>query len=201
MDKHCAVLDTDFLNLITNYRDGDPIDLFQRIMQGLDCSPVLHPYVAEHELNQNRIAMQLIDRGLVQVIPYESFLNRDDELETMMYRRNFEDLHNAITEDIESKYGSSEVKKLESNTNIFQRHAQMSFGEVHSLLMAAELQIPILYSNDHGAVIAARRFPPNRIEVLNAEKVATSLEGKTEVSSKERRYLRKYKDRIRAGRQ
>lgn len=174
------VLDTDFINLITKYRDGDAENLFCRIFHALDKIPVIHPYVAENELMHNKLAQKIISDGNLIRIPYTDFLPKSTPLE-ILYKNQFSDLYKIISGE-----------KLPNNINIFKRHAGMSFGEIHSILMATEIGIPLLFSNDKGAKLAADRYKSDCLIVQNAREVAELLQNYTVISSKERKYLKNY---------
>lgn len=83
---------------------------------------------------------------------------------------------------------------LAPSEDIFASHAGRSFGEIHSVLMAAELGIPLFYSNDSGARTAAGRYKVGCLIVQNAEEVAELLKnaGTSVVTGDERRFISHY---------
>ena len=174
LDRDRVVLDTDFIKGITSYQDGSGADLFRRVFKALGLIPVVHPYVAEFELMFNHVAQELIAEGTLIVIPYTVFLPNDDYKKDL-YVHNFRDIHEIIrAENVLHRYGSA-IPEISSTDNIFSRHGKSSFGEVHSMLMAAELGIPFFYSNDRDARTAANRYSRGRLVVKNAEEVAELL--------------------------
>lgn len=189
-EENRVVLDTDFINIITNYRKEDPKDFFRRIFRTLGVRPVVHPYVAEHELKNNKIAQELIAAGDIAVIPYNQFLPPTGVKRTF-YVRNFHDLHRIIRENYVPRRDKPEMLPLQPDEDIFSRQSGRSFGEIHSILMAAELGIPVLFSNDKGAKTAATRFAAGRLTVQSAIEVEPLLRGHPEIKSTERKYLRK----------
>ncbi len=190
MDELRVVLDTDFINRITSYEDGDPQGLFCRIFHTLGKKPVVHQYVAEHELMHNSVAKALMQSGFLDVIPYSAFLK--DKLAWKRYDRTFRDIH-AQLRGFRIDKGKSVFTELRPEDDITARHAQMSFGEIHSILMAVELGIPLFYSNDADAKVVASRYPRGRLKVLNLEAVSEQLDvDSSEVTTKERKYLWKY---------
>lgn len=189
-EENRVVLDTDFINTITNYQTGDSEDFFRRIFRTLGKQPVVHPYVAEHELATNRIAQSLIASGDIIVIPYEEFLPADGVKRTL-YKKNFHDLHRIIRENYVPKRDKPEMRPLQPNEDIFSRQAGRSFGEIHSILMAVELGIPLLFSNDKGAKTAATRYAEDRLTVRSAIEVADLLLNEPEITTGERKYLSK----------
>lgn len=186
MDHARVVLDTDFINGITEYQDGDPADLFRRVFRELGREPVVHPFVAERELIYNTVAQKLMKEGALCVIPLKNIIDPNSEEEQTLYRNNFEDMYTQIT-----------CETLCAETDIFGRNAKKSFGEIHSVLLAAELGIPLLYSNDYGAKTAARYYAKGRLTVQNAEEVAELLQDSQLIEAKERKFIRNVYKRAR----
>lgn len=179
MDQDLVVLDTDFINGITDYQDSDPADLFRRVFQALGCVPVVHAFVADHELMHNAAAQALLREGTIRSISLEAMEDLDEEDGRRQYRNNFEDMYRQITGGV-----------LPKKADIFARNAGRSFGEIHSILLATELGIPLLYSNDSGARTAARYYARGRLTVQNAEEVAELLTGSELIDAKERKFIR-----------
>lgn len=177
-----VVLDTDFINGITAYQSGDPADLFRRIFQALELEPVVCSYVAENELVRNPVAGSLIAEGFLKVLSPEDVPSLGMPGAMEQYRNTFRDLYARIKNAPLPNYV----------TDIFSRHGQMSFGEIHSVLLATEAGIPLLYSNDSDAKSAARYFPRGRLTVKNAEEVAEELKDSDMMTSAERKYFRNY---------
>lgn len=189
VEEQRVVLDADFIGGITDYKSGDGADLFRRVFCTLGKCPVVHPYVAEHELINNRVAQSLIKNGDIVVIPYTDFLAENGAKNTL-YRKSFHDLHTIIRETHIPRRGNAEMVPLKWGDNIFARHAGRSFGEIHSILMAVELGIPLFYSNDSGAKTAAGRYRAGQLIVKNAEEVAELLkENGTKITGDERRFI------------
>lgn len=190
MSESRVVLDADFINLITDIQDSNPADLFRRIFAALGKTPVVHPYVAQHELYSNKVAQTLIANGDLSVIQKDLFLPAGDTLMETLYEKNFYDIYNVITKD-----------PLPCLGDIWQHRARNNYGEIHSVLMAAELGLPLFYSNDGGAKQAATYFATGRLDVVNAAELADNLTDFTTITGKERRYLRKYRERAEHERQ
>lgn len=195
MAEQQVVLDTDFINGITSYQAGDGSDLFCRVFRTLNKCPVVHPYVAENELMHNSIAQELIANGILSVIPYDSFLPLNGA-NRILYINSFHDIHKIILEEYVPRRDKPEMVPLTKNEDIFARCAGRSFGEIHSILMAAELGIPLFYSNDSGAKTAVSRFAAGRLIVQNATEVAKLLKTEgSEITGKERRFIKNFYER------
>ena len=132
----------------------------------------------------NKVALDLIEQGFIQKIPYEEFLPNEDAEARTFYTTMFRELNQKIT-------GCS----LSEQTNIFGSYAKHSFGEVHTVLMAVELGIPLFYSNDGGAKVAAVAYAEGRLVVQNIEEVVEQLQDSDKISGKEKRYLRNKRKR------
>lgn len=195
MEDNRVVLDTDFINGIICYENGDGADLFRRVFCALGKTPVVHPFVAAYELDGNSIAQKLLDEGTLIRIPYSDFLSEAGPRCTF-YRKMFQDIHEIIRDENQLRKNGPNIPPVGPDENIFACHRKRSFGEVHSILMATELGIPLFYSNDRDARTAANRFAGKRLVALNAEDIAKLLEGDTSiVSSKERKFIGNYYSR------
>ena len=189
-----VVLDTDFISGITSYKAGDAADLFRRTFQDLGKLPVVTPYVAQYELEYDAVAQVLIKSGDIVVIPYNDFFP-DEGTKHEQYKRNFYDIHNMIRE-IHYSQKQDNIPELRPDEDLTLRHSKMSFGEIHSILMAVELGIPLFYSNDSDPKNVARRFPKGKLTVKNAEEIAEELKGHSvAITGDERRYIGHYYSR------
>lgn len=108
-----------------------------------------------------------------------------------LYDRTFRDMHAQLRGfRIEKK---NVFAGLRPEDDITTKHTQISLEEIHSIIMAVELGIPLFYSNDADAKVVASRYPRDRLKVLNLEAVSEQLDvDGSEVTTKERKYLRKY---------
>ena len=185
MDDRRVALDTDFINRITDFQEGDPANFFCRLFQALDQEPVVHPYVAQFELMHNSIAQRLMSNGSLTVIQYSEFLPENDDIALRHYRQTFEDLYPK----------TSKMLALPKGLDIWSRHAKMSMGETHTILMAVTLGIPLFYSNDGGAKRGASYYRAGLLKVYNAEEVASLLNSSEQITGKERRFLSHYRSK------
>lgn len=179
MDKIYAVVDSDFVQKIGEIRNRDPYELFCKLMDELNCIPVVHPYVMEHELFSCELAKKLLDTGVLRPIKYDEFL---PIVRKRQYESAFQDLYHVLTMN---EYGLEQ----EPDEDIFTRHAGKSYGEIHSVLMASQMQIPIFYSNDHSGKTLCRRF--RNLAAKNIQEICQELEQREHcsITSKERKYL------------
>ena len=177
-----VVLDTDFIVGILEYKGGDPVDLFCRVFQDLGYAPVVHSYLVRNELLLYGSKVRtLLGKGALTSISLEYLGGVDDEYGRELYRNNFADMHKQFS-----------YEALPEETDIFASHAGGSFGEIHSILLATELGIPLLYSNDGGARIAAGYYAGGRLTVENAVEVAERLKGSKLILPQERKFIHGY---------
>lgn len=195
VEERRVVLDADFIMEIGRYQSGDSVELFRRMFCVMDKIPVIHPYVADNELDQNAFAKKLIEQGDLTVIAYGEFLPADPE-EEEIYRQNFEDMYTMIR-DRQASRGQGIMLPLDPGEDIFKRHARRSFGEIHSILMATELGIPLFYSNDGGAKTVARHFTKGSLIVENTEEVVKKIleTDNSALNRRQRRFLENYRNR------
>lgn len=147
MEKRKALVDADFfLKLAKLEKNGKTI---KRILDTLDFVPVVHPYTADYELDMNDTFQKLMREGTIQKIEYKDFLN--DESEKLYYATYFEIFHNELKKylEIEKPYKAIPDLVLPAGRTIFDYHrAGMSLGDVHLILTAYFMEIPVILSND-----------------------------------------------------
>lgn len=133
-----VLVDTDFFTNLTNI-EKDP-DLFLNVMDDLEATPHVHQYVADNELFENKVFKKYKEQNIIKVITYSEFLNMDDEVDKEYYRLEFERLYKSIN-------GSDSLPE-----DIFSfRKAKSNIGEIHSTILAQNINITIFFSNDNGA--------------------------------------------------
>lgn len=170
MQKTQAVMDSDFLQGILQ---NGSVELFKQLMDELGVIPVIHPYVADVELQYCEDAQKLIEEGYVKKIEYSEFLFSDAD--RMVYNKQVWDLLDEISE-----------KDLppEKYRDVFRkgfRLTEYSIGEVLSELMAKSMKLPLFASNDYGAKHVADLHINNtryQLDVRNVAELLNEVVGK-----------------------
>ena len=128
MTKDCdqVAVDTAFLIKIVESDNGI---LFEKIMKQMNRIPVIHEYVYQHEIMENRAIKALIDKNIINIINYSDFLL--EEFDKEQYERIFR-----------QTYKGMNGQRLHEKENI---------GEIHTALMALHLNIDLMVSDDNGA--------------------------------------------------
>lgn len=137
-----VVIDTDFLNKITQAPHiADGKELFLRTVKELDVVPVTHYYIAEREMTvSNPIAVELINEGHIQVCQKEDFIR--DEAMAEEYGYFFRKWYNYLNPS----------DRLGREVDVFTlRRSRHSLGEIHALLMARYMSVPLIMSDDSDA--------------------------------------------------
>lgn len=173
MNKRDVLVDTVFLLKLSQY--GKEIETFKRILDDLDFSPVVHPYIANHELDMYPFFDALVKEGYIRVFDYDTFL--PDEEDREYYEARFVEIHNEIREYLKASGGKKQLEKLAlpSGQTVFTyRKAGMSLGDVHMILMAFFLKIPVILTEDSDIEllrgIARRRMgsASYQLDIINA---------------------------------
>lgn len=165
MQKTQVVMDSDFIQGI--FGNGSE-ELFKQLMDELGVIPVVHPYVANVELQYCKEAQKLIDDGYIKVIEYDEFLVSD--VDKMMYNVQVWDILDEISE-----------KELppEKYRDVFRedfRLTEYSIGEVMSELMARSMKLSLFASNDYGAKTVANIHINSTCYILEVKNIAEVLE-------------------------
>lgn len=147
MSKKEAIVDTCFFNKLSN--DGKNIEAFKKVLVDLDYKPVVHPYIAEKELDVFPHFNKLVEEGFIRKAEYSEFIEDEDDAE--LYEQYFPELYEEMREYLEIKGAKKQIEKLaipKGQTIYTYRRAGMSLGDVHMILMAFFMRLPIILSED-----------------------------------------------------
>ena len=147
MSKKEAIVDTCFFNKLSN--DGKNIEAFKKVLVDLDYKPVVHPYIAEKELDVFPHFNKLVEEGFIRKAEYSEFIEDEDDAE--LYEEYFPELYEEMREYLEIKGSKKQIEKLvipKGQTIYTYRRAGMSLGDVHMILMVFFMRLPIILSED-----------------------------------------------------
>lgn len=147
MSKKEAIVDTCFFNKLSN--NGKNIEAFKKVLVDLEYKPVVHPYIAEKELDVFPQFNKLIEEGFIRKAEYSEFIEDEDDAE--LYEQYFPELYEEMREYLEIKGSKKRIEKLaipKGQTIYTYRRAGMSLGDVHMILMAFFMKLPIILSED-----------------------------------------------------
>lgn len=161
-----AVIDADFFRNATEYDQG--VTLFLRMLDGLDMQPVMHEFVAETELRQNKYLGQLIQTGQLAVIRYEDYLQSNAEKEE--YKEYFLEAFGRI-----NRYDFPKDKDIYQYSD-----GQESLGEIRSIYMAMKKGYRYFMSDDGDSRVLAKNFFSSKhaVEVASLYDVLITCKGK-----------------------
>lgn len=155
-----TAIDADFFRNITTYERS--INLFLRVMDGLNMKPVMHEFVADTELKGNEYLQQLSDTKKIEIIHYKDYIEDTDQ-------DDYEKYFIAAFERI-NKYD------FPNNQDIY-RYAEPdeSLGEIRSLYMARKMGYRYFMSDDADAKLIAKNFflTKSRVDVQSLFEVLT----------------------------
>lgn len=147
MSKKEAIVDTCFFNKLSN--NGKNIEAFKKVLVDLEYKPVVHPYIADKELDVFPQFNKLIEEGFIRKAEYSEFIEDEDDAE--LYEQYFPELYEEMREYLEIKGSKKRIEKLaipKGQTIYTYRRAGMSLGDVHMILMAFFMRLPIILSED-----------------------------------------------------
>ena len=142
-EKIKVVIDADFFRNITEYERGT--DLFLKVMDDLDMTPVMHEFVANTELKGNKYLQKLLDTNRVSIVYYEEYLDMESKEE-------YEDYFIKAYERIN-------YLDFPKGMDIYEyADREESLGEIRSLYMAGKMGYIYFMSDDAGAKSLSRKF-------------------------------------------
>lgn len=145
MNNKEVLVDSSFFSRLSS--DGRNIDDFKKILGEFDWVPVLHPYIAEHEMDVFPYFTQLICEGYVRKADYNEFIK--EESDRKLYEGYFIDVYEELRVCLNAKGGIKKIEKIPVGQDIYSyRKAGMSVGDVHIILMAIFVGIPIILTED-----------------------------------------------------
>lgn len=147
MDKTEVIVDTCFFNKLSN--EGKNIELLKKVLTDLDYKPVVHPYIAKNELDMYSYFETLVKEGFVRVADYDEFILDEDDEE--LYEQYFYELHNDLRERLKLNGAKKHLKEISippKQTIFTYRQANNSLGDIHMILMAFFMQLPVILSED-----------------------------------------------------
>ena len=99
MSKKEAIVDTCFFNKLSN--DGKNIEALKKVLVDLDFKPVVHPYIAEKELDVFPHFNKLVEEGFIRKTEYNEFIEDEDDAE--LYEQYFPELYEVMRVYLEMK--------------------------------------------------------------------------------------------------
>ena len=147
MAKTEVIVDTCFLKKLSS--EGKAVDNIKMVLDELDYTPVVHPYIYQHELSLHSYFVRLVEDGYIKVIQYSEF--QKDEIDKQTYEAYYDVLYEELRASLEAMNGLKqiEVLRLHKGQTIYNTHKQgSSMGDVHMVLMASYMQLPILLTED-----------------------------------------------------
>lgn len=147
MSKKEAIVDTCFFNKLSNY--GKNSETLKKVLIDLDYKLVVHPYIAKNELDMFPHFNKLVEEGFIRKVEYNEFI--EDEYDRELYEQYFGELYEEMREYFEIEQSKKQIEKLNipnGQTIYTYRRAGMSLGDVHIILMAFFMKLPIILSED-----------------------------------------------------
>ena len=194
-----AILDTCFLNKFN--REAKIPDEFYKLMGEAGFELLIHPYVFTNELSVQSYAKTLIDNGTCKLVNYDDFIMSD--YYKAYYSGLFIQVYNEFYEYLKST-DSNKADKMSAlgiDTDVFEyRRAGASIGDVHMILMAFFMEIPIILSEDSDLAmiykIAVKHINNQHYQLLvyNVNDVIEYIKNSDNrtISNKDLKHIRRY---------
>lgn len=187
MGKTEVIVDTCFLQKLSS--EGKAIDNIKKVLAELEYTPVAHPYIYEQELSLHSYFVRLVEEKYIRVIQYNEF--QKDAIDKQTYEAYYGVLYEDMRLALEAMNSPKKVEKLclHRGQTIYNTHKQgSSMGDVHMILMASYLQMPILLTEDSDIEmlrdIAKRRMHLGQysLQILNGVQLIEEIAKKRDTS-------------------
>ncbi len=142
-----AIIDTCFIERF--YKNTKIQNEFYELIQETGFRLLLHPYVYDNELKIRAFTDKMVKEGTLNVVEYKAFIKDDAFRE--YYRDSFVRIYNEFFKTIKAinQEKSLKMHELDENDDIFElRYAGSSLGDVHMIMMALFMELPIILSED-----------------------------------------------------
>ena len=186
MEKLLAIVDTCFLQKIAS--QGSCPDNIKKILDNSDYTPVAHKYVVEQEFGLHGYLQKLIDEGYITTVEYNEFLT--DDFSKKIYEKQYVDIYNEIRNYLKSAGGRKQMPELKipKGKTIYTHHiGGSSMGDVHMILMASFMRLPVFPSEDSDIMllrdIAKRRLSllTYQLQIYNTVDLLEQIAGKADL--------------------
>ncbi len=186
MEKQRAIVDTCFLKKISE--DGKYPENIRTILDNSNYIPVAHKYVVEQELGLQGYLEKLVKDRYISVIDYNEFVG--DDFSRQIYETQFTDIYNEMRSYLRSKGGSKQMPELRlpNGETIYSHHiGGSSMGDVHMILMASFMRLPVFLSEDSDITllrdIAKRRLSLSsyQLNIYDTLDILKQIAGKNDV--------------------
>lgn len=180
-----VIVDTCFLQKLSS--EGKAIANIKRVLAVLQYAPVVHPYIFQHELSLHSYLVHLVEDGYIRVVQYNEF--QKDATDRQVYEEYYNMLYEDMRLALEAMNSPKQVERLflPKGKTIYNTHRQgSSMGDVHMILMASYLQMPILLTEDSDIEllrdIAQRRLYIGQysLQILNGVQLIEDIAKKKE---------------------
>lgn len=187
MRKTEVIVDTCFLQKLSS--DGKVLDNIKKVLAELEFIPVAHPYIYKHELSLHSYFVRLVEEKYIRVIQYNEF--QRDATDKQLYEAYYAVLYEDMRLALEAMNSPKQVEKLclHKGQTIYNTHKQgSSMGDVHMILMASYLQMPIILTEDSDIEmlrdIAKRRMQLGQysLQILNGVQLIEEIAKKQDTS-------------------
>ena len=178
-----AIIDTCFFEKF--YKNAKLQEDFYILINEAGFELLLNPYVFEYELSMKSYIEKMINDGFVKVCKYDDFIT--EEHIRLYYTGLFVSIYNEFYENMKvlNPKKAEKMVELENDVDVFtKRAAGASLGDVHIILMALFMEIPIILSEDSDMAeiyrIARNKFDSDKFKLMvyKVEDVIEYIKGK-----------------------
>lgn len=162
MDSNRVLLDSDFCNMLTEI-DSEKINsrkLLENLLSVTGKQACIHEYLVTQELFNNVIIQEFITKGTIKELSFTEITNQN--VDKPLYEATFDQYFKTMNEE--------EFTSVSSGFDCFTfRKSDYNLGEIHSIIAARFLNIPLFYTNDGGAKFLAKQYNSNdsKVELIS----------------------------------
>ncbi len=182
MCKKEAIVDTCFFNKLSS--EGKHVEDMKQVLDELEYKAIVPPYIWQHEMDVFPYFDKLVRDGYVRKVEYDEFLKEGDK---ELYTFYFKELHGMLVDRLEVGEKKN-ILRLPEPLPIDLFHyfkAKMSLGDVHMILMASFMDVPVIFTEDSD-IDLLKTIAKNRLSYQDHElKIYSCIDLIKEIASKE----------------
>lgn len=197
-----AIIDTCFIEKFNN--SGIISEDLKKLISAAEFELYLHPYIYQNELSMFSFSEDLVKSGFIKLVKYDEFIPADyyKNYYSSLFLEIYNEFYNRLL--VSNPRKANKMHPLLPDTDVFNdRYGGSSIGDVHMIMMALFMEIPIILSQDNNdltEIYEIAKYKINRddytLELYSVTDVVEYIKnsGSSNITNKELRRIKRAYD-------